>query len=137
MKIALRLILVAAAVFIGALTALEAGHQTGSNARGGKGRLTMADKIKRFSPTELTADISKLSANDRNALGKLVEAARLMDCVYLMQEWSGNARLLPSLRADNSPDGEEILHYFNINMVPWSRLDHDEPFVEGVPAIPP
>src|SRR5262245_30848845 len=108
-----------------------------SHARAGKPPATMADKIKRFAPTDLTADLSKLSSNDRKALGKLVQAARLMDSIYLRQAWSGNAKLVPSLRTDTSPEGEEILHYFNINMGPWSKLDHDEPFVDGVPPIPP
>ncbi|HEY7442149.1 MAG TPA: hypothetical protein VH701_07010, partial [Vicinamibacterales bacterium] len=29
------------------------------------------------------------------------------------------------------------LHYFLINQGPWSRLDHDAPFIPGVPAKPP
>jgi len=42
------------------------------------GSLTLADKIKRFTPTKITADVSKLSPGDRKALTKLVEAAKLM-----------------------------------------------------------
>jgi hypothetical protein len=101
------------------------------------GRPTIADKIKRFAPANLSANLSGLSANDRKALGKLVDAAALMDSIYLRQVWSGNEDVLRRLRTDDSPEGADRLHYFNINMGPWSKLDHDEPFVEDVPAVKP
>src|SRR5208283_2703183 len=96
----------------------------------------LADKAKRFVPTEITADVSKLSYGDRQALDKLIEAAKLMDSIYLVQKWSGNMDLLAKLRADNSPAGKEQLNYFRINMGPWSVLDHDAPFIDGVPEHP-
>ena len=44
--------------------------------------------------------------------------------------------LLAKLRADNTPAGKEKLNYFRINMGPWSVLDHDSPFIDGVPEHP-
>jgi hypothetical protein len=41
------------------------------------------------------------------------------------------------LERDTSPAGRERLHYFKINAGPWSALDNDEPFIEGVPPKPP
>src|SRR5262249_59923873 len=41
------------------------------------------------------------------------------------------------LQADNSPSGRQRLHYFMINKGPWSQLDDNEPFIEGVPKRPP
>ncbi len=96
----------------------------------------LADKAKRFVPTEITADVSKLSYGDRQALDKLIEAAKIMDSLYLIQKWSGSMDLLAKLRADNTPAGKEKLKYFNINMGPWSVLDHDEPFIDGVSEHP-
>ncbi|MDI6778988.1 MAG: hypothetical protein QME25_02155 [Bacteroidota bacterium] len=95
--------------------------------------MTLKEKIKRFSPTEIKGDISKLSAGDRKALNKLIEAAKIMDSLYLRQVWSGNVDLLHKLHADRSPKGQERLRYFHINMSPWSAIDHQEPFLEGVP----
>jgi peptidase M49-like protein len=109
----------------------------GGNAQKGATRPTLADRIKRFVPTDLSGNVTRLSANDRKALGKLVEAATLMDSIFIRQVWRGNAEVLRRLRTDNSPEGVERLHYFNINMGPWSKLDHDEPFVEDVPAVKP
>ena len=38
---------------------------------------------------------------------------------------------------DMSPEGRARLHYFLMNKGPWSRLDHNKPFVPGVPAEKP
>src|SRR6185369_7714622 len=90
-------------------------------------------KIARFAPTTLTADTAKLSSNDRQALAKIIAAAKLLDPLFLRQVWSGNDALEKKLLADRTPAGRERLHYFYINDGPWSRLDNNEPFVEGVP----
>jgi hypothetical protein len=95
--------------------------------------LDLSAKIKRFAPTEIKADVSRLSKGNRDALTKLVEAARLMDKIYIRQVWSGNEALQHKLEADKSTEGLERLHYFNINMSPWSSLDDNEPFIEDVP----
>jgi hypothetical protein len=94
-------------------------------------------KIARFSPTVLTADTSKLSAGDRQALTKIIAAAKFMDPLFLRQVWSGNDALHKKLQADTSALGRQRLHYFLINDGPWSRLDKNEPFIEGVPSEKP
>ncbi len=97
----------------------------------------LSRKVRRFAPTVLTADTSRLSANDRKALDKTIEAAKLMDPLFLRQVWSGNEDLRQKLEADMSVLGRQQLHYFMINKGPWSRIDSNEPFIEGVPAKPP
>jgi len=97
----------------------------------------LAKKISRFSPTVLTADTSKLSASDRTALSKIIAAAKLMDPLFLRQVWSGNEALYQKLLADKSVAGQQRLHYFLINDGPWSRLDNNEAFIEGVPKEKP
>jgi peptidase M49-like protein len=89
-------------------------------------------KIRRFAPTEITADISHLSEGDRKALTKIIEAAKLLDPLFLRQVWSGNEALQKKLVADTSPEVKSKLHYFRINAGPWSRLDNNEPFIDGV-----
>jgi peptidase M49-like protein len=97
----------------------------------------LAKKISRFAPTTLTADVTRLSANDRKALRKIIEAAKLMDPLFLRQVWSGNQELYERLKADKTVVGRQRLHYFLINDGPWSRLDNNEPFIEGVPREKP
>jgi Peptidase family M49 len=97
----------------------------------------LAKKIARFSPTVLTANAAKLSVKDRQALAKIIEAAKLLDPLFLRQVWSGNAALEAKLKADNSVAGRQRLHYFYIMDGPWSRLDSNAPFIEGVPHEKP
>jgi hypothetical protein len=97
----------------------------------------LAKKIRRFSPTVLTADTSKLTAGDRKALAKIIEAAKLLDPLFLRQVWNGNDALHQKLLADKTVAGRQRLNYFLINDGPWSRLDDDKPFIEGVPAEKP
>ncbi|MGH9646139.1 MAG: dipeptidyl-peptidase 3 family protein, partial [Bryobacteraceae bacterium] len=89
--------------------------------------------IARFAPVELHADTSKLSAGDQKALAKLLDAARVIDDIFLNQVWSGNAALRAKLAADKSELGEARLHYFDLNKGPWSELDDHAAFLPGVP----
>ena len=90
----------------------------------------------RFAPTDIGADLTKLSAADRRVLGKLVEASRIIDALFLRQVWAGNDAMLLDLVRDETPAGRARLHYFLINKGPWSRLDHNQPFIPGAPAKP-
>ena len=90
----------------------------------------------RFVPTEITADVSHLSPNDRRVLAKLVEASKIIDALFLRQVWSGNEAMLLDLAGDQTPEGRARLHYFLINKGPWDRLDHYRAFVPGAPKKP-
>ena len=90
----------------------------------------------RFAPTDVGADISKLSSSDRQVLAKLVEASKTIDALFLRQVCAGSEAMLLDLVRDQTPAGRERLHYFLINKGPWSRLDRDEPFVAGTPPKP-
>jgi peptidase M49-like protein len=90
----------------------------------------------RYAPTEIGADLSSLSAADRQVLVKLIEASKIVDGLFLEQAWAGNGAMLLDLVNDQTPAGRARLHYFLINKGPWSRLDHDQVFVPGAPAKP-
>jgi hypothetical protein len=51
--------------------------------------------------------------------------------------WSGNAALREKLAADTSEEGRLRYRFFLLNKSPWSSLDHDSAFIEGVPARRP
>jgi hypothetical protein len=90
----------------------------------------------RFAPVDLTADVSKLPENERQALAKLVASARIFDALFLRQVWEGNETMLLDLARDDSPLGRARRHYFLINKGPWSRLDENQPFIPGAPKKP-
>jgi hypothetical protein len=97
---------------------------------------TLQRMTARFAPTDIGADLSKLSDADRRVLAKLVEASKIVDGLFLRQAWAGNDAMLADLARDQSPEGRARLHYFLINKGPWSRLDHNAPFVPGAPEKP-
>jgi hypothetical protein len=90
----------------------------------------------RFAPTDIGADLAKLSDTDRRVLAKLVETSTIIDALFQRQVWAGNDAMLLDLVRDESPAGRARLHYFLVNKGPWSRLDHNQPFIPGAPAKP-
>jgi hypothetical protein len=89
--------------------------------------------IARFQPTQMRVDVSKLSPGDRQALDKLIEAARVLNDIFLTQMWSGNHALYAKLRQDTTPLGKARLDYFWLNKSPWSEIDDHEAFLPDVP----
>jgi hypothetical protein len=89
--------------------------------------------IARFIPAEIRADPSHLAPGDQKALQKLIEAAHVIDDIFITQLWSGNAALREKLTKDTSPLGLARLHYFNMNKGPWSDLEDHAAFLPDVP----
>jgi hypothetical protein len=106
--------------------------------QGGAGELAdLNARIRRFAPTVITADTSRLAPRDRQALAKIVEAVKLLDPLYRRQVWSGNEALLAKLSRDRTPLGRARLHYFMLNDGAWSQLDENVAFLADVPRVRP
>jgi hypothetical protein len=90
-----------------------------------------------FAPTPLRVDISGLSAGNRQALAKLIEAARILNDIYMRQLWSGDRDLYVRLQKERTPLGRTRLHYFWINKSPWDDLNDFKAFIPGVPQRKP
>ena len=84
---------------------------------------------KRFAPVDLAADTAKLSAGDRVAIAKLIEAAKIVDTLQLRQRWSGNEALWAALQKDTTPLGKARRDYFWLNKGPWSIIDGNASFM--------
>ncbi|MFL6313445.1 MAG: dipeptidyl-peptidase 3 family protein [Terriglobales bacterium] len=91
----------------------------------------------RFAPVNLEVDLSSLSAGDKKALAKLIEAGRIVNHMFMQQFWSGDLALYQKLQQDKSALGKARLHYFWINKGPWSEIDEHKAFLPGVPAKKP
>jgi hypothetical protein len=86
-------------------------------------------RVAQFVPTPLTADLSALKADDRQVLAKLVQAAKLMNEIFLRQAWAGNPALREKLKAARGPHMNAGREYFRINFGPWDRLAERQPFL--------
>jgi hypothetical protein len=91
----------------------------------------------RFAPTPLRVDTSGLSSGDRQALVRLIRAARVLNDIFMKQLWDGNTSLYDRLQKDTSPLGKARLNYFWINKGPWSDIDQFKAFLPDVPPIKP
>ncbi len=89
-----------------------------------------------FAPVELKVDVARLPQSEQRALGKLVEAAQIMDALFLRQVWAGNETLFMQLVQDETPLGRARLKFFLTHKGPWDRQNHYKPFLPGVPAKP-
>ena len=110
---------------------LEAQSRTGAS------QMQLEQMANRFAPTPLRVGLSSLSPGDRQALVKLIQAARIIDEIFIKQLWSGNPTLYQHLQKDTSSLGEARLHYFWINKGPWSEIDEYKAFLPGVPGRKP
>lgn len=93
-------------------------------------------RVAQFARLPLAADISALKAEDRQVLDKLIQAAELMDPIFLRQVWTGNPALAKELEALQGKDAEAAREYFRINFGPWDRLAERAPFLGTRPHPP-
>ncbi len=121
-------------VFVLILAAMSISAKAQKNSGAVPDQAQLEKMASRFAPTPLRVDTSRLSAGDRPALVKLIEAARILDDIFMKQMWDGNPALYARLQKDTTPLGKARLHYFWINKGPWSDLDEYKSFLPGVPA---
>ena len=90
----------------------------------------------RLAPVDVRVDVSKLPGEERDTLVRLIEAARIIDALFIRQRSPSNDAVLLALLADATPLGRARLDYFLINKGPWSELDEDRVFVPGAGLKP-
>jgi len=89
----------------------------------------LAARLDAYVPTRLAPDLDHLTATQRQVLDKLVEAARIMHALFQVQATPCHgavedrvAQLAGTVRA-------QAEDYLAINLGPWDRRLHHEPFV--------
>jgi hypothetical protein len=91
----------------------------------------------RLAPVDIRVDVSALPDNERQALVRIIQAAQILDGVFLRQVSARNESRLLQLLSDTTPLGKARLDYFLLNKGPWSALDDHQPFLPGVEPKPP
>jgi len=83
-----------------------------------------------YESVKLTTNLNQLSANDRQVLPLLIQAAQIMDDLYWKQTYPSRDSLLSATRDDKTKA------FIRINYGPWDRLNGDKPFIAGIPSRP-
>jgi hypothetical protein len=89
-----------------------------------------------FATAKLAVDLSSLSAKDRDALARLVAAAKVIDEVFRLQAWQGNPGLAARVGTLTGPLAPAARDYFRIMAGPWDRLKAFEPIIGALPHPP-
>jgi hypothetical protein len=84
-----------------------------------------------YAEFELTTDLGDLSDQQRQMIGVLIEASRIMDDLFWRQAWGDDYE--GQLAAI---DDEKARRFAELNYGPWDRLADDAPFVKGVGSKP-
>lgn len=85
-------------------------------------------KINQYAPIAIKYDSTLLSEKEKMVVKKLYQASKIMDDIFLEQVYSKNAEIKKELEKAKGDEAKLTLEYFNINMGPFDRLDHNKPF---------
>lgn len=83
-----------------------------------------------YTTFKLTADLQKISKDERMVIPILIKAAKIMDGLFWQEAYGNKEALL------NSIEDEKVKQYATYNYGPWDRLDGDAPFIEGIGEKP-
>lgn len=107
-------------VIIAAVICVSCGHK--QQEEPAQEPTAMQQKVEAFADYELTADLSKLTDNERQILSIFIDVAEIMDDLFWQQSF-GDKSLLDTIT------DEWTKQYANINYGVWDRLDDWKPFV--------
>lgn len=91
-----------------------------------KGQMLMG----KYAEFTLQSDLSGISAEQKQMIGYLIDAAQIMDELFWRQSYGEKADLMAAIKDRN------LRRFAEINYGPWDRLDGNAPFVEGYVAKP-
>jgi hypothetical protein len=114
------------------LVACDAANNPAQNATPPTSAGQPAAAADQLAKVELNADTSYLSAEEREVVNLLIQAAELMNPIYLRQVAADNPRIREEIAAKGDA---KLLDRFDTFMGPWDEIDEDKPFF-GTTAKP-
>ncbi|MBO4739602.1 MAG: Zn-dependent hydrolase [Bacteroidales bacterium] len=111
---------ISATAFAALLTCMSCNNTTKETVE----KSPLQQKVEEFASFELTADISHLSANEKELLGIFIDIAKIMDDLFWQQSY-GDKSLIDTI------SNEWAKRFAQINYGPWDRLGNMAPFIEG------
>ncbi|PIE75540.1 hypothetical protein CSA17_06920, partial [bacterium DOLJORAL78_65_58] len=82
-----------------------------------------------YVPTELNPDLGHLDATQRKVLELLVEASKIMTEIFQEQATPCHDEMQTMLATLDGPQWRTARRYFRINLGPWDRRFHHEPWL--------
>ncbi|WP_144394867.1 dipeptidyl-peptidase 3 family protein [Pleionea sediminis] len=83
-----------------------------------------------YADFKLTADLSKLSDNQKRMISLLIDASKIMDDLFWQQAYGDKNSLLANIKH------EKTKYFADVNYGPWDRLAGDKPFIKGIQEKP-
>lgn len=91
---------------------------------------TIAPNPEKYVSVPLTADISHLSTAQKEMVGLMIDACKIMDDLFWYEAYGEKGEVLSDIGDDR------LKRHFEINYGPWDRLENNAPFMDGVGAKP-
>jgi len=88
----------------------------------------LAVRVSEYAATDIVADVSHLTGSESAVLDELVAAAEVMHEIFEVQAWPYREDIDAALAAYDGDDAEALRTYVDINVGPWDRRHHFEPF---------
>jgi hypothetical protein len=103
---------------------------TNDNAGGTAGGASQNAATEKLAPVQMQLDTGYLSDEERKVVNLLIEAADLMNPIYLRQVSADN----PRIREEIAKSGDKAqLDRFDTFMGPWDEVEEDKPFFGNSP----
>ncbi len=103
---------------------------TESNTDSTKTVSPMQEKINEYAVVKLTADMSKLTENEKKMIGIFIDIAQIMDDLYWEQTIGNKDEFLNTIK---DPDAKK---FAMMQYGPWDRLGENKPFIDGYTEKP-
>jgi hypothetical protein len=94
-----------------------------------KTTINIKERLKKYSPIEVSFDENILNDEQKQVLQKFVEAAKLIDTIFWKQASYVGLSLRKKLSNSTDQKDRDFLHYLKINYGPYDRLDENKPFM--------
>lgn len=89
----------------------------------------LATRVAAYAPTDITANLAQLEPSERAVLDELVAAAEVMHEIFTVQAWPDREVIEAAIADVDDANRADVEQYVAINVGPWDRRFHHEPFV--------
>ena len=90
-------------------------------------------QVAKFAPVTISFDSTLLDEMETKTLQKIIEAAKIMDEIFLEQVYSKNTKIKTALMAPGDQQDKPYLDLFTIMFGPFNRLEENRPFINNTP----